>query len=68
MFRVWSLGFEILCFAGRILVLWFGVRGSWFRVWGSGFRIMGFGIYCDEAHKRLKTCFSGQNMGGGRPK
>jgi hypothetical protein len=43
MFRVWSLGSEILCFGGQILVLGFDV--SWFRVWGSRFRILGFGVY-----------------------
>jgi hypothetical protein len=45
MFRVWSLGFDILCFGGQILVLGFGVRGSWFGarelgLWGSGFSVM----------------------------
>jgi hypothetical protein len=59
-FRIWSLGFEVLCFGGWVLVLglvfevlcfggWvlvlgFGVPGSWIRVWVSGFRILGFRV------------------------
>jgi hypothetical protein len=43
-FRIWSLGFEVLCFGGWVLVLGFGVPGSWFRVWVLGFRILGFGV------------------------
>jgi hypothetical protein len=67
MFRVWSLGFEILCFGGRVLVLGFGVPSSWFRVWGRGLGFMGsrFSVSSRDA-KNNHTYFNSKNMGGGR--